>query len=183
MDRRLVTGLRATAAALVFVTAAFHLWWGLPRSIIYLQAAEGFLLRGLPPDPRPFFFVAFAAILLAGPYLVTRRYVSLRNGYLAGMVLLAGSIGAWVFWHATGHGAFLVNGFDAPGGGAGHHGGSLLLLIADHFVTEPVESAIKTVEFLGVAAFVTLLWRDPAIIPDRGETGPTEAEAGETAEN
>ncbi|MFC6974189.1 hypothetical protein ACFQL1_05105 [Halomicroarcula sp. GCM10025709] len=138
---------------------------------------------GLPPDPRPFFFVAFAAILLAGPYLVTRRYVSLRNGYLAGMVLLAGSIGAWVFWHATGHGAFLVNGFDAPGGGAGHHGGSLLLLIADHFVTEPVESAIKTVEFLGVAAFVTLLWRDPAIIPDRGETGPTEAEAGETAEN
>jgi hypothetical protein len=185
MDSRYVKILRAAVAALVFATAAFHLWWGLPRSIVYLQAAEGLFLRGLPPDPRPFFFVAFAALLLAGPYLVTRGLVSLRNAYLAGMVLLVGSIGAWVFWHATGHGAFLVDGFEAAGGGTGHHGGSLPVLILDHFVTEPVESAIKTIEFLGVAIFVTLLWKDPAIIPDRGqdEAGTPNADNGEAAEN
>ncbi|WP_336337086.1 hypothetical protein [Haloarcula brevis] len=167
MDRRTTKLLRGTAAALVFATAAFHLWWGLPRSIIYAQAMEGLLGRGLPPDPRPFLFVAFAAVLLAGPYLVTRGLVSLRTAYLAGTVLMVASIAAWVFWHATGHGAFLVDGFSAPsaGGSGHHHGGSTALLILDHFDTEPTESAVKTLEALAAAIFVTLLWRDPALIP------------------
>ncbi|KOX93939.1 hypothetical protein [Haloarcula rubripromontorii] len=167
MDRRTTKLLRGTAATLVFATAAFHLWWGLPRSIIYAQAIEGLFGRGLPPDPRPFLFVAFAAVLLAGPYLITRGIVGLRNAYIAGTVLMIASIAGWVFWHATGHGAFLVDGFSAPssGGGGHHHGGSTALLILDHFTTEPVESAIKTIEAFAVTIFVTLLWKDPAIIP------------------
>jgi len=100
MDRRTVRVLRGVAAAVVFATAAFHLWWGLPRSIIYAQALGELTASGLPPDPRPFLFVAFAAVLLAGPYL-----------------------------------------------------------------TEPFESGLKTIEAIGIAAFVTLLWKDPAIIP------------------
>lgn len=177
MDRRTSKLFRAIAAALVFATAAFHLWWGLPRSIIYAQAMDGLLGQGLPPDPRPFLFVAFAALLLAGPYLVTRGVVGLRNAYLAGMVLMVASIAAWVFWHATGHGAFLVDGFSAPssGGSGHHHGGSTVLLILDHFNTEPAETAIKTIEAVAAAIFVTLLWRDPALLPaerrDRTESG------------
>jgi hypothetical protein len=103
--------------------------------------------------------------------------VSLRNAYIAGTVLLALSIAGWVFWHATGHGAFLVEGLDAPGGGGdGHHGGSLVFLILDHFVTEPLESGLKTIEAIGIAIFVTLLWKDPAIIPeDRRDASDADA--------
>ena len=178
MNRRTTKLLRGTAAALVFATAAFHLWWGLPRSIIYAQAIEGLFGRGLPPDPRPFLFVAFATVLLAGPYLITRGVIGLRNAYIAGTVLMVASIAGWVFWHATGHGAFLVEGFSAPssGGNGHHHGGSTALLILDHFNTEPTESAIKTLETLAAAIFVTLLWKDPAIIPDeRRETAGSNA--------
>ncbi|MBV0923758.1 hypothetical protein KTS45_06040 [Halomicroarcula limicola] len=183
MERRTARILRGIAAALVFATAAFHLWWGFRRSVIYLMAADRWLATGMPPDPRPFFFVAFAAILLAGPYFVTRGLVSLRNAYVVGTVLLCGSIAAWVFWHTTGHGAFLVDGFSAPGGGGGgHHSGdtNAVVLVLSHYVTEPVESAIKTIELAGVAIFVTLLWRDPAIVPKDRDTG---AEAGDVSKN
>lgn len=167
MERRTARILRAVVAALVFSTAAFHLWWGLPRSIVYLQAYGLLSAQGIPPDPRPYFFVVFAVLLLSGPYLVTRRVVSLRNAYIAGTLLLVGSIAAWVFWHATGHGAFLVDGANAASTASGHSHGSqsTVFLILDHFDTEPVESAVKTIEFLGVAIFVTLLWKDPAIVP------------------
>lgn len=168
MDTRTVRVLRGAVAALVFATAAFHLWWGLPRSIIYLQALESLTGRGLPPDPRPFLFVAMAALLFAGPYLVTRKVVGLRDAYIAGIVVLLGSVVAWVFWHTTGHGAFLVDGFSAPsaGGGGHHHDRSTVALVLDHFVVEPVEGVVKVVELSAIAIFVTLLWKDPAIIPD-----------------
>jgi len=181
MDSRTSKLLRAVAAALVFATAAFHLWWGLPRSIIYAQAMDGLLGKGLPPDPRPFLFVAFAALLLAGPYLVTRGVVGLRNAYLAGMVLMVASIAGWVFWHATGHGAFLVDGFSAPSsGGGGHHGGSTVLLILDHYNTEPAETAIKTIEAVAAAIFVTLLWRDPALLPAKNRERTESGAAGDS---
>jgi len=176
MERRTVTVLRVVAAALVFITAAYHLWWGFPRSLIYLAALGG----GVPPDPRPFLFVALAALLLAGPYLVTRDIVSLRNAYIGGTVLLVGSIAAWVFWHATGHGALLVDGFVAPdSGGGGHSHGSTVFLVLDHFNTEPIEAAIKTIEAVAVALFVTLLWKDPAIVPRESEETTESVDAAE----
>lgn len=178
MDDRTVRWLRVAAAGLVFGTAAFHLWWGLPRSIIYLQVADRWLGTGLPPDPRPFLFVPFAAVLLAGPYLVTRRLVTLRTAYVAGTVLMALSIAAWAGWHLTGHGAFLYGGFETSGGATGHsHDTGPVHLLLDHFVTEPVESAVKTIEGIAIALFVTLLWRDPAVLPDERDdraSGPTE---------
>jgi len=180
MDSRTVRVLRGVAAALVFVTAAYHLWWGFPRSLIYL-AAFG---TGVPPDPRPFLFVALGLVLLGGPYLVTRNVVSLRTAYLGATVLLVGSIAAWVTWHATGHGAFLVDGFAAPSsGGGGHSHGqqNTLLLVLDHYNTEPIEAAIKTVELAAVAIFATLLRTDPEVATsdtaaqsagvDRGDAG------------
>jgi len=180
MNRRTVRILRAVAAALVFVTAAYHLWWGFPRSLVYLAAFGG----GIPPDPRPFLFVALGGVLLAGPYLVTRDVVRLRTAYAAAALLLVGSIAAWVFWHATGHGAFLVDGFAAPDSGGGHHHGeqNTVLLILSHFDTEPVEGAIKLVELGAVAIFLTLLRRDPAVssAPDAGESSGSEA--GDTLE-
>lgn len=157
---------RALAAALTFVTATFHLLWGLPRALIYLQGLSALLDAGLPPDPRPFFFVAFAAVLLAGPLLVTRGYVSIRRAYQWGLVLMVASFLAWVGWHKTGHGAFLV---DAPRPApTGHSHGGVLVTIYDHYVTTPTEGLIKSVELLAGATLGWLLWRDPAASDDNG---------------
>jgi hypothetical protein len=174
MDRRTVRILRAAAAVLVFVTAAYHLWWGFPRSLVYLSAFG----TGVPPDPRPFLFVALGAMLLAGPYLISFDLVSLRTAYIGGALLLVGSIAAWITWHATGHGSFLADGFAAPAsGGGGHSHGhqNTVLLILDHFNTEPTESAIKLVETAAVAIFVTLLRADPAVTAQQATDSQTES--------
>jgi len=179
MDRRTARILRGVAAALVFVTAAYHLWWGFPRSLVYLQAFG----TGVPPDPRPFLFVALGVLLLAGPYLVSFDVVSLRAAYAGAALLLVGSIAAWVTWHATGHGAILVDGFSAPasgGGGHSHGNQNTVLLILDHFNTEPVEAAIKVVEAAAVAIFGTLLWRDPAVATGPKQQSTEQTEASET---
>lgn len=179
MDRRTARILRGVAAALVFVTAAYHLWWGFPRSLVYL-AAFG---TGVPPDPRPFLFVVLGVLLLAGPYLITFDVVSLRTAYVGGALLLVGSIAAWVTWHATGHGAFLVDGFAAPAsGGSGHSHGSqnTVLLILDHFNTEPVEAAIKLVELAAVAIFATLVRTDPAVTTQTQQAHGEQPESSET---
>ena len=167
MDSRTARLLRRVGAALVFATAAFHLWWGVPRSIIYLQALDSYV-GGVVPDPRPFLFVGLGVALLAGPYLISFDVLSLRQAYAGGIVLLVASIAAWVFWHATGHGAFLASGLEAPATGGsegGHSHGNTVLLVLDHFNTEPLEAAIKTIELGAAAVFAVLLRRDPALAP------------------
>jgi hypothetical protein len=168
MDTQTVRRLRGAAAALIFVTAAYHLWWGFPRSLVYLNAAGSLRANGLPPDPRPFLFVALALALLIGPYFVTRRIVPIEHIYLAGIVLLVGSILAWIGWHTTGHGAFLIDGLSAPAADDGHTHGTqnTVLLILDHFDTEPTETAIKAVEAVAAAILGVLRFRDPDVVAD-----------------
>lgn len=161
MDQRTVRYLRIFVAALLFVTAAYHLFWGLPRSIIYGRVLGSYLARGVWPDPRPFFFVAYGLALLAGPYLVTRDVLSLRQAYAVGLVTMALAFLAWVFWHETGHGAFLP-GTPAPDTGGHDHGGGVLHTIADHYVVKPAEGVIKSVELAAAALFAVLLRSDPA---------------------
>lgn len=155
MDHRYVRAARVAAAALVFVTAAYHLWWGFPRSLVYGRALGSYLSRGVWPDPRPFFFVAYAIGLLGGPYLVTRDVISLRRAYQLGLLATVLSFLGWVFWHETGHGAFLT-GAPVPSSG-GHHDGGVLQTIAEHYVVEPAEGVIKSVELLAAALFAFLL--------------------------
>jgi hypothetical protein len=160
MDRT-VEIARALVAGLVFVTAAFHLWWGFPRTIVYLQGLGAITSQGIVPDPRPFLFVGFGVALLLGPYLVTRDTISLRRTYLAGASLMLLSFAFWVFWHGTGHGAFLT-GTTAPTS-EGHTHGGVLYTIYDHYVTTPTEGIIKSVELLAAGLFGFLLRRDPAV--------------------
>jgi len=161
MDRT-VKIARALVAGLVFVTAAFHLWWGFPRTIVYLQGLGAITSQGIVPDPRPFLFVAFGVVLLLGPYLVTRDVISLRRAYLAGVSLMLLSFAFWVFWHETGHGAFLT-GTAAPTS-EGHTHGGVLYTIYDHYVTTPTEGIIKSVELLAAGLFVWLFRNDPDAI-------------------
>lgn len=159
MDRS-VRLARPVVAGLVFVTAAYHLWWGFPRMLVYLQGLGTLASRGVVPDPRPFLFVAFAGVLLAGPYLVTRDYFSVRRAYQAGLALMLLSFVAWVVWHETGHGAF-ITGLPAPEP-EGHSHGNVLFTIYDHYVTTPIEGVVKTVELLAAGLFGWLLRSDPA---------------------
>ena len=170
MDQRYVRAARGVVAALVFVTAAYHLWWGFPRSIIYGRALLELASRGVPPDPRPFFFVAYALALFAGPYLVTRDVISLRRAYQLGLIAMILAFLGWVFWHETGHGAFLTNAPAPTSSGHGHSHGGVLGTIASHYVVEPVEGVIKSVELLAAALFATLLRFDPDADVD-GSTG------------
>jgi len=175
MDERLVTALRVLAAALVFATAAYHLAWGLPRALIYLEGIGFLLSAGNLPDVRPFFFVGFALALLAGPYLVTRNVVTLRRGYQLGMAMMGLAIGAWMFWHLTDHAAFLYPSNAVPAGQADHTG--VVATIVGHYVQEPVEGTIKTIEIGALLAFGAL-WRwDPAI----RDTEDADADVGPTA--
>jgi hypothetical protein len=166
MDHRFVRAARAAVAALVFVTAAYHLWWGFPRSLIYGRAILDLASRGLPPDPRPFLFVLYAVALLAGPYLVIHEKLPLRRAYQLGLLAMVLSVLGWVFWHETGHGAFLT-GSPAPGaGGHSHSHGGVLQTIASHYVVEPVEGFIKSVELAAAALFAVLLRYDRGAAED-----------------
>lgn len=157
MDNRFVRGARVAVAALVFVTAAYHLWWGFPRSLIYGRALLDLASRGLPPDPRPFLFVAYGLALLAGPYLVIHGKLSHRRAYQLGLLAMVLAFLGWVFWHETGHGAFLT-GAPAPStGGHGHSHGGVLRTVASHFVVEPIEGVTKSVELAAAALFAFLL--------------------------
>lgn len=182
MDRS-VRLARPVVAGLVFVTAAYHLWWGFPRTLIYLQGLGTLSRQGLIPDPRPFLFVAFALVLLVGPYLVTREYVSIRRAYQAGIALMILSFFAWIAWHETGHGAFLT-GTPAPDSG-GHSHGNVLVTIYDHYVTTPIEGVVKSVELLAAGLFGWLLRSDPAAsgaeesAVDDGESPGSERATGE----
>ena len=160
MDHRYIRAARAAVAALVFVTAAYHFYWGFPRSLIYGRALGSFVSRGLPPDPRPFLFVAYALALFAGPYLVTRDVVSLRRAYQLGLIAMVLAFLGWVFWHETGHGAFLTGSPAPSAGGDGHSHGGVLRTIADHYVVEPVEGVVKSVELAAAALFALLLRYD-----------------------
>ena len=127
--------------------------------LVYLQGLSSLTSQGLLPDPRPFLFVAFAIVLLAGPYLVTRGHLSIRRAYVAGLALVLLSFAAWVVWHETGHGAFL-RGIPAPET-TGHSHGGVLYTIYDHYVTTPTEGIVKSVELLAAGLFVWLLRVDP----------------------
>lgn len=174
MDKRFVTALRVLAGVLVFATAAYHLAWGLPRALIYLEGIGFLLAQGTLPDVRPFLFVVFALALLAGPYLVTRDVITLRRGYQLGMVAMGLSILAWAGWHLTDHAAFLYPG-NAGAASDGTHTGPIETILL-HYTTEPVEGAIKTIELGAAMAFGALLRWDPAI---RGAARDGETEAAD----
>jgi len=159
MDRPVRIG-RMLAAGLVFVTASYHLWWGFPRMLVYLQGLSALTSQGILPDPRPFLFVALGLVLLAGPYLVTRGALTIRRAYLAGIALMVLSFAAWVFWHQTGHGAF-IRGIPAPETTSHTHGG-VLYSIYDHYITTPTEGIIKSVELAAAGVLAWLLRVDPA---------------------
>ena len=98
MDESGARVLRYVAAALVFVSAGVHLWWGLPRFLVYArpQTLAFYIESGGIPGPRPFLFVGLVLAVVVGTVAAWRGFIKYRTAYALGIVLMTSSIGGWV---------------------------------------------------------------------------------------
>lgn len=161
-----VRTLRYVAAVLVGLSAAVHLWWGLPRFLVYAhpRTLAFYLESGGVPDPRPFLFVALVLAVVVGTLATWRGLVSYRTAYALAIVLMLGSITGWVLWHTVfAHGVPLTSADPAAAAAATdeHHRG-VLDTVLEHAITIPLEGATKVVELAAVLVLAVLLWIDPS---------------------
>jgi hypothetical protein len=165
MDESGARVLRYVAAALVFVSAGVHLWWGLPRFLVYArpQTLAFYVESGGIPDPRPFLFVGLVLAVVVGTVAAWRGFIKYRTAYALGIVLMAGSIGGWVLWHTVlNHGVALTAADPAAAAVATeeHHQGVVDTVI-EHAIVIPLEGGTKVVELAAVVVLAVLLWADP----------------------
>jgi hypothetical protein len=164
MDGNDARALRYAAAALVFVSAGVHLWWGLPRFLVYAnpQTLAFYIESGGIPDPRPFLFVALALMVVGGAVAAWRGLIEFRTAYALGIVLMLGSIGGWVLWHTVlNHGVALTASDPTAAAAATeeHHQGVVDTVI-EHAIVIPLEGGTKVVELAAVVVLAILLWAD-----------------------
>jgi len=166
MDERGVRGLRYAAAVFVSISVIVHLWWGLPRFLIYAQpqTLAYYIESGGVPDPRPFLFIGLVLIVVAGTVAVWRGLIEYRTTYVLGLVLMLGSISGWVLWHTVlNHGVALTaaNPAAAAAANEGHHHQSVLATVIQHAIVIPLEGGTKLAELAAVVLFAVLLLADP----------------------
>lgn len=121
----LTRSLRLFGLQLVLVVAATHLYWGLPKLVLYLRA-------GLIPDPRPPLFVVSSLVLLSG-LVALYHGAPKRPIYVLGLLLVVGYLFGYVSWHLGDHGGFLpwIEGY-------GHFHGNPLSTVQAHLIGDPV---------------------------------------------
>ena len=170
MDESDARALRSVAAASVFVSAGVHLWWGLPRFLVYAnpQTLAFYIESGGIPDPRPFLFVGLVLAVVVGTVAAWRGLIEFRTAYALGIVLMAGSIGGWILWHTVlNHGVALTAADPAAAAAATeeHHQGVLSTVI-EHAIVIPLEGGTKVAELAAVVVLAVLLWADPRATSD-----------------
>ncbi|EMA42100.1 hypothetical protein C447_00880 [Halococcus hamelinensis 100A6] len=149
--------LQYLGTALVVVSVAVHLWWGLPRFLIYArpQTLAFYLQSGGVPDPRPFLFMGMVVAIVIVGMAVWRGLVEDRTVYAVLLILMLGSIVGWMLWHTIlNHGVALTSSNAAATEG---HQGSVVSTLFTHFVTVPLEGGTKLVELAAVLVFGVLL--------------------------
>jgi hypothetical protein len=161
MRERTARVLRMVGVQLAVVAAAIHLWWGVPRAVVYLRA-------GTAADPRPYLFVVSALLVFAG---VVALYAGANQRALFGLgagVMALYAVG-YVQWHLGGHGG-IVPGVE----GYGHGGPSVVgtLLSSDHLF-RPLDALAMSAELGALACFLALLLRGPPSIRVGGTTDAT----------
>lgn len=162
--------LQYVVATLVLVSAGVHLWWDLPRFLVYAhpRTLTFYIESGSVPDPRPFLFVVLALAVAIGILAAWWGLIQYRTAYALGIVLMLGSIGGWVLWHtALEHGIPLTAADPTAAAAAteDHHQGVLDTVI-EHALVIPLEGATKIVELAAVIVFAVLLWNDPCATAD-----------------
>jgi hypothetical protein len=173
MDRLLRRGLQVMAAQLALLSAAIHLAWGLPRFTAYAHPAaiNLYLSTGVAPDPRPFLFIAMGLAILGGMLAFRRGRLAPRTVYLGGIALMAGAIGGWALWHATGHGTQILGPTLSGGAGHTHDSAGVVATLVEHLLELPLETGSKLAEAMTLVILAVLLRAGP--------TGQAEAAASE----
>ncbi|WP_256295823.1 hypothetical protein [Haloarchaeobius salinus] len=150
MDENVEVALRFTAAQLAAATAGIHLWIGLPRQYLYLQAGTPFT------DPRQTLFVLSSLAVLVGiglaAYGLRRDYVYglgivLALSYLVGWLLLGG--------HAEGN-EVIAYAWESTG----HSHGTPLTTLVEHLLGDWRLVTTKTIEALLLGILSVLLYHE-----------------------
>lgn len=159
MDENVEVALRFTAAQLAVATAAIHLWIGLPRFLLYVQAGTPFA------DPRQALFVLSSLAVLVGIGLAAwglrRDYVyatgiALALTYIVGWLVLGGhpegnELVAFA-WESVGH----------------SHGGPVATLV-EHLFGDWRLITTKTIEVLLTGILAVLLYEERVGTPATGD--------------
>ncbi len=132
---------------LALVSAAIHLWWGLPRLFVYLPI-------GSFADPRPYLFVISGVAIVAGSVALYLGGPP-RTLYALGIVAMLAYALGYATWHLTGHGDFLpfVTGY-------GHDIENPLATVLGHLAADPLALAAMIVELGAIACFAFLLYHE-----------------------
>lgn len=132
---------------LALVAGGLHLIWGLPRALVYVRA-------GTFPDPRPFLFVASTVAVVVAAVWLARG--GPRRPLLAALVALVGTyLVGYAGWHLGSHGGALF-----PGLTPLHHGGNVVLILADHLTSDAFVLVTTAVEVAALAALLAALLLD-----------------------
>ena len=153
MNRNVATVARLLGAQLAGVAAAVHLWWGLPRLIVYLQA-------GSFADPRPYLFVPSAILLLVAATAILLGVPARRLAALSVGVMLTYAVG-YAWWHLTDHGGMI------PGG----HTDTPVATVVGHLLDDPLAMVAMVTELLGSAALAVLFVAEGSTDAAQDETG------------
>jgi hypothetical protein len=141
--------LERVGAVLVVAVAGLHLAHP-DHGFVALSALLLTRPAGLLADPRPVAFVGSGAALLVGLAL-SRNAPDRRPYYLAGALVAAASLAAFLAWHLTGHGGFL------PGREPLYHGVSPVENVLTHLAA-PWAGAAAAAE-LAAAVVLAVLFR------------------------
>jgi hypothetical protein len=154
--------LRIVGVQLAVVSAAIHLWWGLPRALVYLRV-------GTVADPRPYLFVVSAVAVVVG---VAWLYAGgpRRKLYALGASVMALYAVGYVWWHLGGHGGAI------PGvQGYGHPDLSNLgVLLSDGHLFRPLDALAMVTQLGALACFLGLLFGPVA---ESADTPASDAES------
>ena len=135
--------VQAVTALLAFVVAALHLWWGLPRFVLYASV-------GTMPDPRPLAFVLSGHAIAVGVTLVAAEAVDARRTYLPGMALMAAHVVGYAAWHTV-----LAHGFEPATEHTHVTPVTAGPIVLEHLVNSPLALVSKAAE---VTVLVLLGW-------------------------
>jgi hypothetical protein len=136
------TIVRLVAIQAALAAAAIHLYWAIPKLLVYLPI-------GSFADPRPYLFVPSALILLGVATAEAKGIRSRRLYALAIGVLLTYALG-YVWWHLGDHGGLFP----------GHHSAHPVQTVVSHLLDDPLAFAAMFVELIGAAAFGALFVGD-----------------------
>ena len=131
---------------LALVSAGIHLWWGVPKLLVYLPI-------GSFADPRPYLFVLSGVAIFLGAVALYLGGPP-RALYGLGIGAMLAYVSGYAAWHLAGHGGFL------PGVAGYGHAENPLSVVWGHLAADPLAMAAMATELGAIACFVFLVYHE-----------------------